>query len=248
MSQSHQKQNINNKKIIIAIDGFSSTGKSTLAKQTAKALNYVYIDTGAMYRAVTYYALQNHLIGKDFFDKEQLIKDLDKIHIDFKYNPDSGFAEVYLNGKNIEDEIRKMEVSNYVSQVSEVPEIREKLVAQQRKIGKNKGVVLDGRDIGSVVFPEAELKIFMTAAPEVRARRRFDELRAKGQKVSYEEVLKNVIQRDKTDSTRAASPLIKTEDAIELDNSNLTKEEQFEKVLKWAKEKIEEQFDEDNNS
>ena len=226
------------KKIIIAIDGHSSTGKSTLAKQLAKALNYIYIDTGAMYRAVTYYALQNKLIGKDFFNKEQLIKDLDKIHIDFKYNPELGFAEVYLNGKNIEDEIRKMEVSGFVSQVSAVPEIREKLVAQQREIGKNKGVVLDGRDIGSVVFPDAELKIFMTASPEVRARRRYDELREKGQKVEYEEVLQNVIQRDKIDSTRKASPLIKTDDAIELDNSNLSREEQFEKVLEWAEEKI----------
>jgi len=229
-----------NKKIIIAIDGHSSTGKSTLAKELAKALDYIYIDTGAMYRAVTYYALQNKLIGKDFFNKKQLIKNLNKIHIDFRYNPDLGFAEVYLNGKNIEDEIRKMEVSNYVSQVSAVPEIREKLVAQQRKIGKNKGVVLDGRDIGSVVFPNAELKIFMTASPEVRARRRYNELQAKGQKVDFEEVLQNVIQRDKTDSTRATSPLVKTDDAIELDNSNLTREEQFEKVLEWTKEKIKE--------
>jgi len=229
-----------NKKIIIAIDGHSSTGKSTLAKELAKALDYIYIDTGAMYRAVTYYALQNKLIGKDFFNKKQLINNLDKIHIDFRYNPDLGFAEVYLNGKNIEDKIRKMEVSNYVSQVSAVPEIREKLVAQQRKIGKNKGVVLDGRDIGSVVFPNAELKIFMTASPEVRARRRYNELQAKGQKVDFEEVLQNVIQRDKTDSTRATSPLVKTDDAIELDNSNLTREEQFEKVLEWTKEKIKE--------
>jgi len=226
------------KKIIIAIDGHSSTGKSTLAKQLAKALNYIYIDTGAMYRAVTYYALQNGLIGKDFFNKEQLIKDLDKIKIDFRYNPELGFAEVYLNGKNIEDKIRQMEVSNFVSEVSAVPEIREKLVAQQRQIAQNKGVVLDGRDIGSVVFPNAELKIFMTASPEVRARRRFDELLAKGENVDYNEVLQNVIQRDKTDSTRSASPLVKTDDAIELDNSNMSREEQFDLVLNWTKEKI----------
>jgi len=226
------------KKIIIAIDGHSSTGKSTLAKQLAEALNYIYIDTGAMYRAVTYYALQNQLIGKDFFDKEQLIRDLDRIKIDFKYNPQTGTAEVFLNGQNIEKEIRQMQVSNFVSQIATVPEIREKLVAQQREIGKDRGVVMDGRDIGSVVFPDAELKIFMTASPEVRARRRYDELIAKGEKVTYEEVLQNVLQRDKTDSTRAASPLIKTADAIEIDNSDLSRAEQFEKVLSLAKEKI----------
>jgi cytidylate kinase len=225
-------------KIIIAIDGHSSTGKSTLAKQLAKALNYIYIDTGAMYRAVTYYALQNGLIGSNHFDKNQLIKDLDKIHINFVYNPGLGYAEVHLNGENIESEIRKMEVSNFVSQIATVPEIREKLVAQQREIGKNKGIVMDGRDIGSVVFPAAELKIFMTASPEVRARRRYDELMEKGQTVTYDEVLQNVISRDKTDSTRSASPLIKTTDAIEIDNSNLSREQQLEKVIQLAKEKI----------
>jgi len=226
------------KNIIIAIDGHSSTGKSTLAKEIAKALNYIYIDTGAMYRAVTYYALQNNLISKNHFDKEQLIKDLDKINISFQYNPELGFAEVYLNGKNIEKEIRQMEVSNFVSEIATVPEIREKLVAQQRKIGKQKGVVMDGRDIGSVVFPDAELKIFMTASPEVRAQRRYDELKAKGEKVSYNEVLQNVIKRDKIDSTRSTSPLIQTKDAIVLDNSNMSREEQFKEVLELAKEKI----------
>ncbi len=227
-----------NKKITIAIDGYSSTGKSTLAKQIAQALNYLYIDTGAMYRAVTYYALQNNLIGKDFFDKKQLIKDLDHLKIEFRYNPESKSAEMFLNGKNIEKEIRGMEVSNYVSQIAAVPEIREKLVEQQRKIGKNKGVVMDGRDIGSVVFPDAELKIFMTASPQVRAQRRFDELQSKGEQVTYEEVLKNVIHRDKIDSSRSASPLVKTDDAIEIDNSDLTREEQFEKVLKLARERL----------
>jgi cytidylate kinase len=225
-------------KIIIAIDGHSSTGKSTLAKQLAKALNYIYIDTGAMYRAVTYYALQNKLIDRNHFDKKRLIRDLDRINIDFVYNPDLEFAEVYLNCKNIESEIRKMEVSNFVSNIATVPEIREKLVAQQRNIGKKKGIVMDGRDIGSVVFPDAELKIFMTASPEVRAKRRYDEFIQKGQKVSFDEVLKNVIERDRIDSTRTASPLIKTADAVVIDNSNLTREEQLKKILELAQKKI----------
>ena len=226
------------KEIIIAIDGHSSTGKSTLAKELAKALNYVYIDTGAMYRAVTYYALQNNLISEKKINKKQLINDLDKIQIDFKYNPDKGFAEVYLNGQNIEKEIRQMYVSNFVSQIATIPEVREKLVAQQRKIGERKGIVMDGRDIGSVVFPDAELKIFMTASPEVRAKRRFMELLDKGENVNYNDVLTNVLKRDKTDSERSTSPLIMTKDAIKIDNSNLSREEQLEKVLKLAKERI----------
>jgi len=226
------------KDIVIAIDGHSSTGKSTLAKQIAKALNYIYIDTGAMYRAVTYYALQNNLISENHFDKDRLIKDLDHIQISFKYNPDKGFAEVYLNGHNIEKEIRQMHVSNFVSDIATVPEIREKLVAQQRAIGKNKGIVMDGRDIGSVVFPDAELKIFMTASPEVRAQRRYKELVEKGDKLDYEAVLQNVLKRDKIDSERAVSPLIMTDDAIKIDNSNLSREEQFEQVLNLAKEKM----------
>ncbi len=224
--------------IIIAIDGHSSTGKSTLAKQLAKALNYLYIDTGAMYRAVTYYALSKNLISKDHFNKEQLIKDLDQLDINFKYNPEKGFAEVYLNGKNIEKEIRQMTVSNFVSEIATVPEIREKLVAQQRKIAQNKGVVMDGRDIGSVVFPKADLKIFMTASPEVRAQRRYKELIEKGESVQYKDVLENVQKRDKIDSERSASPLIKTDDAILIDNSQLSPKEQFEQVLYLAKEKI----------
>jgi len=226
------------KDIVIAVDGHSSTGKSTLAKQIAKALNYIYIDTGAMYRAVTYYALQNNLISENHFDKDRLIKNLDHIKISFKYNPDKGFAEVYLNGKNIEKDIRKMHVSNFVSDIATVPEIREKLVAQQRDIGKNKGVVMDGRDIGSVVFPDAELKIFMTASPKVRAQRRYKELLEKGNEVDYKAVLQNVIKRDKIDSERDVSPLIMTDDAIKIDNSNLSREEQFEEVLNLAKEKI----------
>lgn len=225
-------------KIIIAIDGHSSTGKSTLAKQIAKAFNYLYIDTGAMYRAVTFYALKNNLISNNHFNKEQLIKDLDQIKIDFKYNPEKGFSEVYLNGQNIENDIRQMAVSNFVSEIAAVPEIREKLVEQQRNIAKDKGVVMDGRDIGSVVFPDAELKIFMTASPEVRAQRRFKEITEKGDKVSFEEVLENVKKRDKIDSERAASPLIQTEDAILLDNSHLSPEEQYEKVLELVQDKL----------
>jgi len=225
-------------KITIAIDGYSSTGKSTLAKQIAKALNYIYIDTGAMYRAVTYYALKNGYISVKYFDKEALINHLNDIHISFKYNPDVGFAEVYLNGNNIEKVIRQMEVSDFVSDIATLPEVREKLVAQQQEIGKQKAVVMDGRDIGSVVFPDAELKIFMTASPEVRAQRRYDEMLSKGQKVDYKEVLKNVVKRDRIDSTRSASPLRKTVDAIEIDNSHLTRSEQFDKVLQLAKECI----------
>ena len=226
------------KDIIIAIDGHSSTGKSTLAKQIAKALNYIYIDTGAMYRSVTYYALQNNFISENHFDKEQLIKSLDNIEISFKYNPEKEGAEVYLNGKNIENEIRQMQVSNFVSDIATVPEIRQKLVAQQRAIGKNKGVVMDGRDIGSVVFPEAELKIFMTATPEIRAQRRYKELLEKGSKVDFEAVLQNVKKRDKMDSERSDSPLIITDDAIKIDNSSLSRKEQFEKVLNLANKKI----------
>jgi cytidylate kinase len=222
------------KKITIAVDGHSSTGKSTLAKQIAKALNYIYIDTGAMYRAVTYFALQNGLIDDKHFDKEQLISLLNQIDISFKYNAELGFAEVYLNGENIEKYIREMQVSNFVSPIATIPEVRAKLVAQQQAIGKDSGVVMDGRDIGSVVFPNAELKIFMTASPKVRAQRRYDEMIAKGQKVQFDDVLQNVMKRDKIDSSRSASPLIKTEDAIEIDNSNMTREEQFEKVLRLA--------------
>lgn len=176
------------KKITIAIDGFSSTGKSTLAKQLAKELEYVYVDTGAMYRAVTYFAMQNELIKADFFDKKSLLDSLPNIQLEFKFNADLGFAEMYLNGENVEKPIRTIEVSNFVSKVAEVSEVRSKLVEQQQEMGKNKGIVMDGRDIGTVVFPDAELKIFMTASAETRAQRRFDELQEKGDNVSYEDV------------------------------------------------------------
>ncbi len=219
------------KRITIAIDGFSSTGKSTLAKQLAKKLGYAYVDTGAMYRAVTLFAMQNGCITADFFDKQTLINSLPFINLQFNYNPDLGFAEMYLNEVNVETEIRTIEVSNFVSKVAEVSEVRAKLVQQQQKMGKRKGIVMDGRDIGTVVFPDAELKIFMTASPETRAQRRFDELQAKGQDVSFEEVYKNVQERDYIDTHRDDSPLVKAADAIEIDNSNLSREEQFDAVL-----------------
>jgi len=227
------------KNITIAIDGFSSTGKSTLAKQLANKLQYVYVDSGAMYRAVTFYAMKQSLISEDFFDKEKLIASLNNIDLKFKYNPLLGFAEIYLNDVNVEKEIRTLEVSKLVSKVAEVSEVRRKLVEQQQKMGLNKGVVMDGRDIGTVVFPKAELKLYMIASSEKRAKRRFDELIEKGDEVTYTEILKNVEYRDHIDSTREDSPLVKANDAIEIDNSNLTVEEQFEKIYKIVLLKLE---------
>ncbi|WP_396187541.1 (d)CMP kinase [Flavobacterium sp.] len=223
------------KKITIAIDGFSSTGKSTLAKELAKHLGYVYVDTGAMYRAVALFAMQNGYIGKDFFDIQSLINSLPFIKLVFKFNPDLGFAEMFLNDVNVEAAIRTIEVSSYVSKVAEISEVRSKLVEQQQEMGKNEGIVMDGRDIGTVVFPDADLKIFMTASPRTRAERRFKELQRKGDNVTFEEVLKNVEERDYIDTHRADSPLVKAKDAIEFDNSNITKQEQFERVLKFVK-------------
>ena len=219
------------KKITLAIDGFSSTGKSTLAKQLAQHLGYIYVDTGAMYRAVTYYAMQNSYINHSEFNKQGLINDLPKIKLTFQFNPALGFAEMYLNDKNIENEIRTIEVSNFVSKVAEVSQVRAKLVEQQQEMGKNKGIVMDGRDIGTVVFPDAELKIFMTASAQTRAQRRFDEMVSKGETISFEEVLKNVQERDFIDTHREDSPLVKADDAIEIDNSHLSREEQFQAVL-----------------
>lgn len=218
-------------KIIIAIDGYSSTGKSTLAKQLAQKLGYIYVDTGAMYRAVTLYAIQNKYISEDDFNVNDFVLELNKIHISFKYNPQVGFAEVYLNGENVESQIRTMQVSGFVSPVAAVPEVRYLLVKQQQEMGKEKGLVMDGRDIGTVVFPNAELKLFMTASDQIRAQRRFDELSGRGDQVTFEEVLHNVRERDYIDSHRENSPLVKAGDAIEIDNSNLSIEEQFEKIL-----------------
>lgn len=217
--------------ITIAIDGYSSTGKSTLAKLIAKKLGYVYVDSGAMYRAVTYYAMQHGFIDKSGVRTHELIDHLPKVDISFKYNNDLGFAEVYLNSVNIEKEIRTLEVSSYVSQVSVIPEVRRQLVKQQQEMGKNKAVVMDGRDIGTVVFPNAELKVFLNASPETKAKRRYYELIEKGDEVSYQEVFRNVQERDYIDSNRKDSPLRKASDAIELDNSELTKEESFQKVM-----------------
>lgn len=226
-------------KITIAIDGFSSTGKSTVAKQLAKKLGYVYVDTGAMYRAVTYFAMQQCLIHDDDFNKEALISLLPKININFKFNEALGFAEVYLNGENIEKQIRTLKVSSFVSQVATVPEVRRKLVEQQQILGKDKGVVMDGRDIGTVVFTDAELKLFMTASAEKRAVRRYEELIERGDDVTYDAVLKNVQERDYIDTTRKDSPLVKAKDAIEIDNSNLSLKAQFDKILQLAKMTIE---------
>jgi cytidylate kinase len=219
------------KKITIAIDGFSSTGKSTLAKQLAKHLGYIYVDTGAMYRAVTYYAMQNNYINEKEFNQQVLINDLPKIKLTFHFNPNLGFGEMYLNDINVENEIRTIEVSSFVSKVAEVSQVRAKLVEQQQEMGKNKGIVMDGRDIGTVVFPNAELKIFMTASAETRAQRRYDEMSEKGQLISYQTVLENVQQRDFIDTHREDSPLVKADDAIEIDNSHLSREEQFQVVL-----------------
>ncbi len=226
------------KKITIAIDGYSSTGKSTIAKQLAKQLGYIYVDTGAMYRAVTLYAMQQKFIDATHFDVNSLIADLDNISLKFIYNAKKGFAEMYLNGKNVEQEIRGMEVSKLVSKIATISEVRKKLVAQQQLIGKGKGVVMDGRDIGTVVFKDAELKLFMTASPEKRAFRRYKELLERGDNVDYEEILKNVQYRDHIDSTRKDSPLTKAKDAIDFDNSNMRLEEQFERIYNLAMEII----------
>jgi cytidylate kinase len=223
------------KKITIAIDGFSSTGKSTLAKQLAKHLGYVYVDTGAMYRAVTLFAMQHGYINAESFDKGSLINSIPSIRLEFHFNAEVGFGEMFLNGTNVEAEIRTIEVSNFVSKIAEVSEVRAKLVEQQQQMGKGKGIVMDGRDIGTVVFPGAELKIFMTASATTRAQRRFEELQGKNQNVPYEDVLKNVVERDYIDTHRDDSPLRKADDAIQIDNSDLSREEQFDAVLELMK-------------
>jgi len=227
-------------KITIAIDGFSSTGKSTVAKQLAKALGYVYVDSGAMYRAVTLFAMEHDFINEEGFDFKGLVSHIENIQISFKFNEELGFAEVYLNGKNVENEIRTLEVSNFVSPVAEISEVRKMLVKQQQTMGKSKGVVMDGRDIGTVVFPDAELKIFMNASAETRAKRRYHELLDRDLDVNYDEVLHNVLLRDNIDSNRVDSPLRKAKDAIEFDNSDLTLEEQFNTLFGLAKKAIRE--------
>jgi CMP/dCMP kinase len=224
-------------KITIAIDGYSSTGKSTVAKQLADWLDYIYVDSGAMYRAIALFAIEEGFISETHFNIEKLIKALPTISLAFKKNED-GKDEIYLNGKNVEKQIRTMEVSEFVSPIATVSEVRKKLVEQQQRMGDDKGLVMDGRDIGTVVFPKAELKIFMNASAEKRAKRRFKELLERGEKVSYEEVLENVTERDHIDTTREDSPLCKTKDAIEIDNSEMNLEDQFHVVLQLAKDRI----------
>lgn len=225
-------------KIIIAIDGFSSTGKSTIAKEIAKELSYIYVDTGAMYRGVTLYAIRKGYLEDGVLDMSSLEQDLDAINLHFEFNAEKGFGELFLNGENVEDEIRQMEVSNGVSIIAAFSPVRKKLVLSQQAMGLNKGVVMDGRDIGTVVFPEAELKIFMTASAETRAERRYHELKNKGEDVSYAEVLHNIEERDRIDTTREDSPLVKAEDAIEYDNSSKTREEQLLDIMKLVQTKL----------
>ena len=217
----------NKKKIVIAIDGFSSCGKSTFAKAIAAKLGYIFIDTGAMYRAVTLYALEQGAIVEGEVDGERVEQLLGEVEISFRFNSERGASDIYVNGVYAEDRIRGIEVSNCVSKVSSIGAVREKLVAMQQQMGSERGVVMDGRDIGTVVFPDAELKIFMTADPKVRAERRYKELTAKGDEVTMEEILENVISRDQADMTRAISPLRRAEDALELDNSYMSVEEQM---------------------
>jgi cytidylate kinase len=223
--------------ITIAVDGHSSTGKSTLARQLAKELGYVYVDSGAMYRCVALFAMKSNFYNGTL-NRNQLLDALPKINISFELDPESRQNQAVLNGEVVEGEIRGMDVSEKVSEIAAIPEVRKKLVEMQQALGANKGVVMDGRDIGTVVFPDAELKIFMTARPETRAKRRFEELKAKGMDVSFDEVLANLNKRDQDDTNRADSPLLQASDALILDNSDITLEEQFDLALKWAKEKI----------
>ncbi|MAN59861.1 MAG: cytidylate kinase [Flavobacteriaceae bacterium] len=226
------------RKITIAIDGYSSTGKSTVAKQLADWLEYIYVDTGAMYRAITLFAMRNKIIAPETFQVERLIETLPNVTVEFKRNNATGNAEIFLNGQNVEREIRTLEVSEFVSPIATVPEVRKKLVQQQQEIGKEKGVVMDGRDIGTVVFPGAELKIFMNASAETRAKRRYEELLGRGDTVSFDDVLRNVVERDRIDTTREDSPLRKADDAIEIDNSEMNLEDQFHTILQLAKDRI----------
>ena len=224
------------KKITIAIDGYSSCGKSTMAKDLAREVGYIYIDSGAMYRAVTLYCLENQLFTEEGIDTIRLEAAMPDIQISFQLNPETGRPMTFLNGANVEDRIRTMEVSNHVSPVAALPFVREALVKLQQEMGKEKGIVMDGRDIGTAVFPDAELKIFVTASAEIRAQRRYDELQAKGQEASFDEILANVKERDYIDQNREVSPLRQADDALLLDNSNLTIEEQKQ----WLKERFEE--------
>lgn len=224
--------------ITIAIDGFSSTGKSTIAKLIANKYNFIYVDTGAMYRAVTLFAIQHNFVGKDFINKDLLVSKLPMISLSFIFNKDLGFAEMFLNDKNVEKYIRTLEVSQLVSKVASISEVRKKLVAEQQAMGDKGGVVMDGRDIGTVVFPNADLKLFMTASADKRAKRRYKELIDRGDNVTYKDILFNVQERDRIDSTREDSPLIKANDAIEFDNSDMGIDEQFERICTLIERRI----------
>ena len=226
------------KKITIAIDGYSSCGKSTMAKDLAKEIGYIYIDSGAMYRAVTLYCLEHGLINGDTIDTETLKSDLPELNISFKLNPETGRPLTYLNGQLVEDKIRTLAVSSKVSLVAALDFVRTAMVSLQQQMGKEKGIVMDGRDIGTTVFPDAELKIFVTASPEIRAQRRFDELQAKGETGSYEEILQNVKERDLIDTTRKVSPLCKADDALVLDNSHMTISQQKQWLAERFKEVV----------
>lgn len=227
------------RRVTIAIDGFSSCGKSTLAKQLAHRLGYTYIDSGAMYRAVALYAMESGLVKDNFLHLQGLLKDLDSIDIDFRHDDATGRSATFLNGRNVEGAIRTLEVSQRVTLVSPVPEVRAKLVELQRNMGKDGGVVMDGRDIGTVVFPHAEVKFFMTASPEIRARRRYLELVQKGMQVDMASVRENIIQRDQDDTTRKTSPLVQAPDAIVIDNSEISEEEQLELALAHVMKAVE---------
>lgn len=222
------------KKLIIAIDGYSSCGKSTFAKAVASELNYLYIDSGAMYRAVTLYCIRKGLAGKDFINVPSIVSELGNIHIDFVFNPDLGENETFLNSENVEKEIRSMEVAAYVSRISQIHEVRERMVEMQRQIGMFKGIVMDGRDIGTVVFPDADIKIFMTASVDIRAKRRYDELKGKGIVAEFEDIKNNIVARDIADENRDISPLRRADDAIVLDNSRMTVRQQ----MSWIKDII----------
>ena len=226
------------KKIIIAIDGHSSCGKSTMAKSLAREIGYIYIDTGAMYRAVTLYCIENNLITEDGINEEALREQLPNVRVDFQQDPATKLPLTHLNGRNVEREIRTMAVSTKVSPIAALGFVREAMVRQQQLMGDQKGIVMDGRDVGTVIFPNAELKIFVTASAEIRAQRRYDELTAKGETCNYEDILKNVLERDHIDSTRAVSPLRKADDAIELDNSHMTIPEQKEWLIARFNEAI----------
>ena len=229
-----------NKKITIAIDGFSSTGKSTIAKLLAKKYNYIYVDTGAMYRAVSLFAKNNSFVGSDFLNSDKLVESLNDISLSFKFNETLGFAEMYLNNINVEKQIRTLEVSQLVSKVATISEVRKKLVAEQQLMGKEGGIVMDGRDIGTVVFPDADLKLYMTASADKRATRRYKELLERGDDVSFDEILFNVQERDRIDSTRKDSPLVQAEDAIGFDNSDMGIDEQFERICSLVDSKLSE--------